>query len=186
MDTLLPLVVLILVAIGLVYYVLVPFVSEKVAAVGEDAATRATALELHKVNLYKQIREVEFEREMGLIDEEDFDRTRADLLTEVAQVMRQLEGAHEDRVAPEGPSGPSGGRTSRRTPEGSPSGTGPAPAAAEELVCPGCGILLVPGARFCSSCGTAVAPPTAGCPGCGAPVQSGDRFCASCGRGLLN
>ena len=161
MDTLLPLVVLILVAIGPAYYVLVPFASEKVAAVGEDAATRATVLELRKVNLYKQIREVEFEREMGLVDEEDFDRTRADLLTEVAHVMRQLEGAHEDRVAPEGP----------------------LPAAAEELVCPTCGALLVPGARFCGSCGAAVEDT---CPGCGAPVQSGDRFCASCGRGLLS
>ncbi len=164
MDTLLPLVVLILVAIGPAYYVLVPFVSEKVAAVGEDAATRATALELRKVNLYKQIREVEFEREMGLIDEQDFNRTRADLLTEVAQVMHQLEGAPGEQVPP----------------------VGPVPEAAEELVCPTCGALLVPGAGFCSSCGAAVTPPTAGCPGCGAPVQSGDRFCASCGRGLLS
>ena len=161
MDTLLPLVVLILVAIGPAYYVLVPFVSEEVAAVDEDAATRATTLELRKVNLYKQIREVEFEREMGLIDEQDFDRTRADLLTEVAQVMRQLEGEPGEQVPP----------------------VGPAPAPTEELVCPGCGVPLAAGARFCSSCGTAVGDT---CPGCGAVVQSGDRFCDSCGRGLLS
>ena len=175
MDTLLPLVVLILVAIGPAYYVLVPFVSEKVAAVGEDAATRATALELRKVNLYKQIREVEFEREMGLVGQEDFDRTQADLLAEVTQVMRQLEGGPGERVPPEGPSSPSGCRTSRRT--------GPASAPAKQLVCPDCGVSIGPGTRFCNSCGTAVGDT---CPGCGVVVRSGDRFCASCGRGLLN
>ncbi len=161
MDTLLPLVVLILVAIGPAYYVLVPFVSEEVAAVDEDAAARATALELRKVNLYKQIREVEFEREMGLVGQEDFDRTRADLMAEVTQVMRQLEGALVEQVPP----------------------VDPAPAPAEELVCPGCGAPVGPGVRFCSSCGTEVGDT---CPGCGEVVRSGDRFCASCGRGLLN
>lgn len=161
MDTLLPLVILILIAIGPAYYVLAPFVSDEEAAVGEDEATRTTALELRKVNLYKQIREVEFEREMGLVGQEDFDRTRADLLAEVTQVMRQLEGALAEQVPP----------------------VGPAPAPAEELVCPGCGTLIGPGARFCSSCGTAVGKV---CPSCGTPVQSDDRFCASCGRGLLN
>ena len=131
MDTLLPLVVLILIAIGPAYYVLVPFVSEEVAAVGEEAATRTTELELRKVNLYRQIREVEFEREMGLIDEEDFDRTRADLLAEVAQVMRQLEGAPGDQRPLEAP----------------------VLAAAEELVCPGCSTPVQSNDRFCASCG---------------------------------
>ncbi len=157
MDTLLPLVVLILVAIGPAYYVLVPFRSGKVEAAGEEAATRATALELRKVNLYKQIREVEFEREMGLVNDEDFDRTKADLVAEVAEVMRELEGMPGDQIPPENGAAASG--------------------------CPNCGTPIVPGARFCTQCGTAVGD---ACPGCGATVLPGDRFCASCGRGLLN
>ena len=160
MEAFLVPVILILIFIGTAYYVLVPFLSEKVLSGDGDEAARTTALELRKVNLYGQIREAEFERQMGLVDEEDFNRTKADLVAEVAEVMRGLEGTPGDHTPPERGDSASG--------------------------CPRCGAPVEPGTRFCTQCGTATAPPMAECPGCGAAVSSGDRFCASCGRGLLN
>ena len=157
MDTLLAPAALFLIFLVATYYVLVPFLSAKVGPIGENTADRTTALELRKVNLFKQIREAEFEREMGLINEEDFDRTKADLVAEVAEVMRELEGMPGDQAPPEIGAAVSG--------------------------CPNCATPIVPGARFCNQCGTAVGD---ACPGCGATVSPGDRFCASCGRGLPN
>ncbi len=94
---------------------------------------------------------------MGLINEEDFNRTKADLVAEVAEVMCELEGAAGVLAPLE-------------------SGV-PAPG------CPNCGVPVVPGARFCTQCGSEVGKV---CPGCGAIVSPGDRFCASCGRDLSN
>ena len=167
MEAFLVPVILFLIFIGTAYYVLVPFLSEKVLSGDGDEAARTTALELRKVNLYGQIREAEFERQMGLVDDEDFNRTKADLVAEVAEVMRGLEETPGDHTPPESVDSASG--------------------------CPRCGAPVELGTRFCTQCGTAMAPPSgprqrrgAACPGCGAAVSSGDRFCAGCGRGLLN
>ncbi|MEE9162454.1 MAG: zinc ribbon domain-containing protein [Candidatus Neomarinimicrobiota bacterium] len=162
MDLILPPLILLIVFTGAAYYVLVPFLSEPVIASGDEFATRTVSLELRKVNLFEQIREVEFEREMGLINDEDFDRTRTDLMAEAAQVIGDLEGSS---------SGPTTTVTST---------VGP-PAAAP--VCPACELPLDPGARFCSSCGTEVGRE---CPSCREIASPGDLFCAHCGRGLRN
>jgi len=49
------------------------------------------------------------------------------------------------------------------------------------MVCATCGTENSPGARFCSSCGTALAPH---CPNCGAEVAAEARFCQTCGHPL--
>lgn len=49
------------------------------------------------------------------------------------------------------------------------------------LACPSCGAQNTSGARFCSSCGAALAPR---CAGCGAENGPGSRFCSQCGRSL--
>jgi class 3 adenylate cyclase/tetratricopeptide (TPR) repeat protein len=48
--------------------------------------------------------------------------------------------------------------------------------------CPGCGRASRPGARFCSACGTSLAPR---CPACGAETEVDARFCDACGAGLI-
>jgi class 3 adenylate cyclase/tetratricopeptide (TPR) repeat protein len=49
------------------------------------------------------------------------------------------------------------------------------------MICPSCGTENRAGRRFCSECGTALAP---ACPSCGAANEPGDRFCGACGSAL--
>lgn len=69
------------------------------------------------------------------------------------------------------------------------SGPGPAPppasAGAATVACANCHAPNAPGAKFCSSCGTAIALPKAThCTQCGTAVAPGAKFCANCGATL--
>lgn len=61
-------------------------------------------------------------------------------------------------------------------------GSAPAPAA-PTVACPKCQAQVPQGAKFCSSCGTAM-PAAAACPKCHAEVPAGAKFCANCGASL--
>ena len=65
-------------------------------------------------------------------------------------------------------------------------GGGPAPAAVGALVvCGKCQAPNSPGAKFCSSCGTAMAPPAPShCTQCGTAAAPNSRFCGNCGAAL--
>ena len=47
-------------------------------------------------------------------------------------------------------------------------------------ICPKCGSVMPPEARFCTVCGTEKAAQRF-CPGCGRPLTDGDIFCPGCG-----
>jgi membrane protease subunit (stomatin/prohibitin family) len=65
-------------------------------------------------------------------------------------------------------------------------GPGPAPAgSAGGAICANCHAPNAPGAKFCSSCGTAMAVPKAAhCTQCGTAAAPGAKFCADCGAVL--
>ncbi len=50
--------------------------------------------------------------------------------------------------------------------------------------CPSCNATNAAGAKFCASCGTAMAPPGVVCANCQAENAQGAKFCASCGTSL--
>jgi membrane protease subunit (stomatin/prohibitin family) len=56
----------------------------------------------------------------------------------------------------------------------------PALQQAQNVKCPSCGQLSVPG-KFCNQCGKALSPPTGKCE-CGADLVAGAKFCAICGK----
>jgi membrane protease subunit (stomatin/prohibitin family) len=81
-----------------------------------------------------------------------------------------------------GGSGPGygGGAAAPAPPAG---GAGPAGAAGVE--CSNCHATNPPGAKFCSSCGTAItAPKVLHCTQCGSAASPGAKFCANCGSAL--
>ena len=49
------------------------------------------------------------------------------------------------------------------------------------MTCPSCGTENREGRKFCSECGTTLAP---GCPSCGAANEPGEKFCGECGTAL--
>lgn len=80
-------------------------------------------------------------------------------------------------------------------PAGPPAGLRPAPApgsptasaagGAAIVICASCQAPNSPGAKFCSGCGTPIAPPKpAHCTQCGAAVQPNAHFCGGCGAPL--
>ena len=54
----------------------------------------------------------------------------------------------------------------------------------QAVTCPRCQTQNAPGARFCASCGTPLAPPSVECPSCHAQNSAGARFCSACGTAL--
>jgi membrane protease subunit (stomatin/prohibitin family) len=72
---------------------------------------------------------------------------------------------------------------------GAPSGPGgglaPPGAAGGAVVCANCHASNLPGAKFCSGCGTVIAPPKAlHCTQCGTTAAPGAKFCGNCGAAI--
>ena len=81
-------------------------------------------------------------------------------------------------------SGPASGSSPTPSP-GAPGGVAVAGAVAGAVICTGCHAPNNPGAKFCSSCGTAIVPPApAHCTQCGAAITPNSRFCGNCGAAL--
>ncbi len=134
MDTVIAPLALFTLFTGAVTYIFTPFFSRPVMVPHEDATAASMTLELEKVNLMKQLREAEFEQEMGLLGEEDFSRTRAELMAEVATVMSAIDAA--------------GGKTAESV---------VAEVAAVAILGPECRAESSAEDRFCGQCGAEIA-----------------------------
>lgn len=60
-----------------------------------------------------------------------------------------------------------------------------APSNTPTVYCANCGSTIAEDNKFCSKCGTPIAPPAQKtCPNCNAPIKDGDSFCGKCGTRL--
>jgi hypothetical protein len=117
---------------------------DRVAMVGQR--TRA-ALEREKLLTLKTIKELEFDRAMGKLSDADFQEMSTRLRARAARLMRQLDASSGYREQIERDLAKRLGESSTRRAK--------APA---ERVCASCATANDADARFCKSCGQALAP----------------------------
>jgi len=136
------------------YYIVHPLLSPALSA--ESIVDDDSQEDIHlrdKINILQQIRELEFEREMGITIEEDYQRIRRELLQEAGRVL----GPEKESAKPAG--------------KKSKSKKG-------KKVCSSCGNSVSREDRFCATCGVSLAP---ACTQCGEPLIANARFCTQCG-----
>jgi len=177
----------------------------------DAASTRQLATEaLHTADgtFASELEELELDRAMGKLSEDDYRTLRASLDAR-ARTARRGGGASAE-APPPAPAPPTSDDTTpaRQLPRdasppasSSPHDASPGASVAGapddvdaeierrvrsarslRVVCAGCGPRPEPGARFCSNCGAVMG----GCPACGhAQLPPGARFCDRCGTGLV-
>ena len=93
-------------------------------------------LEERRARIYEGLRDLQFEFRVGKLSDEDYQRTKAALQTELAGVMAELDAAKGNAPKPK---------------------VEPAPAkAAAAVVCPHCSATFPAPMKFCGECGKAM------------------------------
>lgn len=93
-------------------------------------------LEERKANIYESLRDLAFEFRVGKLSDEDYQRTKADLQTELAQVLAEI-----DRI--QGAAGPEKEKVVTKSAKPARPGT----------VCPHCNAKFPNPLKFCGECG---------------------------------
>jgi len=150
-----------IVFVGVLIFVVQPVVnkSKYFRRVNEDTTLRN--LEQEKFSIYAQIKEADFEYEMGKLSHRDYSMQREELLERASEVIDQIDN-HLDG---------SNGETVSDT-----------DFSHNEKSCPACGTALPDNAKFCAVCGTSL---QAVCDECGTNNPAGSKFCANCGQGMV-
>jgi len=167
------------------------------AAVGLDTGPglpERAALQSEKRTLLRAIKDIQFEREMGKLSDEDFERldkayrARAkrvlalldqDLEPYLVRAEREVTKAmgEEDPTAYRG-----GGRVRRRKRKAGKKRRRARTPEPMGIACPSCGALNDHDALHCKACGARVAP--FDCPQCGTENDPDAKFCKSCAVNL--
>lgn len=130
-----PTLVLVICIVPAALYVLWPlFVSDSQEAMAETRPDPIAELEQAKNTAYAAIKEAEFDRRTGKLDDEDYESLVRRYKDQALQAIAALDA-----------------RRLRRDPP-------PVATFAQEIrFCPGCGTKSVPAAKFCGGCGAALA-----------------------------
>ncbi len=115
-------------------YIGYPFFRSKNETMAFDVNHSIEDLEAKKVEIYKAIKDIEFDYEMGKLSREDFEELRSQYKAEAVKILKQL-----DQVRP--------GRRKRG---------GRVPAQAGQRFCTQCGTPVHAQDRFCRNCGAAL------------------------------
>tara|TARA_Y100001968_G_C19318838_1_gene698130 strand:+ start:421 stop:849 length:429 start_codon:yes stop_codon:yes gene_type:complete len=84
-------VLLFIIFIIAMYFTVQPLLSEKIDIPEEGGNPKELSNKRRLVNIFKQIRETEFEHDMGIISDEDFDRTNNELKLEASKLLDNSE-----------------------------------------------------------------------------------------------
>jgi hypothetical protein len=152
------------------YIITTPWRAARVGAYATPAprpASRAsgplTAVELEsqRDTTYAALADLDIDHELGKVNAEDYQRTRAALLAQAVTALQGLDRAQADLE-----------REVESLVQARRKGL---------LTCPTCGGDLGPEDRFCSHCG---GPAQLHCPKCNTRAAADDHFCRACGASL--
>ena len=141
-------VLLFLIFISAFYFTIHPLFSQKSYKIDSETNQTETTKKRRLINLFKQIRETEFEHEMGITAEVDFNRTRDELKFEAGKLLENVkQSKHLDNI-----------NCKRCNCENEilnkfclNCGTN-----LKKLECPKCQTELKKSDKFCSQCGTSI------------------------------
>ncbi len=80
---------LFLIFISTIYFTVYPFFSDNNHQIDSDKNQKESSKNRQLKTLFRQIREIEFEHEMGITVDEDFNRTRDELKLEASKLMEK-------------------------------------------------------------------------------------------------
>lgn len=102
-----------------------------------DSNHRASDLEAQKAEIYKAIKDIEFDYQMGKLSEEDYTELRDQYKTQAIEILKKIDA----RAMGAARRGPGGQGTQKH---------------ARARFCHQCGASIQKGDKFCSNCGTAL------------------------------
>jgi|GEM_PF-1540401 len=153
-----------LVIVGVLSYVVRPLIRRAEYHEKTPADTKLRNLEQEKFNIYAQIKETDFEYEMGKLGRRDYSFQRDELMEKASRIIDEIEQYKSSLASPYSTSG------------------SPDPARRDKA-CPDCGHAVPPTrAKYCPSCGNRLQNT---CEECGNVNPPESKYCASCGYGLV-
>lgn len=151
-----------LVFVGTLMFVVQPLIQHTLSKTEEFEDTTLRNLEQEKFNLYAQIKEIDFEYEMGKLSYRDYSYQRDELMSKASNVVEEMRKHKERKNDPAYDIETSSQETTSE--------------------CSACGTRVNAGAKYCFSCGAAL---PESCRECGESNPPESKFCASCGTGLV-
>ncbi len=148
---------------GVLSFIINPLLKGSLGTAGVTDDLTMKNLEQEKFNVYAQIKEADFEYEMGKLSYRDYRYQRQELMQKAAEIIDEIESHMHHTSQISDTSSPSPPRDSG---------------------CPECASPVKPGAKFCAICGTQLGTHDL-CAECGAANPKGSKFCGHCGEGLV-
>lgn len=148
---------------GVLSFIINPLLKGSLGTVGVTDDLTVKNLEQEKFNVYAQIKEADFEYEMGKLSYRDYRYQRQELMQKAAEIIDEIETHinHTSQISD----------TSSLSPS-------------QDSGCPECASPVKTDAKFCAICGTQLGIHDL-CSECGAENPKGSKFCGHCGEGLV-
>jgi hypothetical protein len=104
-----------------------------------EAPSPSAHLEQRRAQIYENLRDLQFEYRVGKLSDEDYQKTKVGLQTELAGVLAEIDRIQPETAAIPAPAPP------------------PAPALSDSAkLCPHCGAKFARAMKFCGECGKAM------------------------------
>jgi hypothetical protein len=105
-----------------------------------EAPSPSAHLEQRKAQIYENLRDLQFEYRVGKLSDEDYQKTKVGLQTELAGVLAEIDQVHPEAAAIPATEPP----------------LAPPPVSDSAKLCPHCGAKFARAMKFCGECGKAM------------------------------